>query len=50
MKFSNDRLHELICFHESLDMLAARIGGPRILTECTGRIEWPKRGVSFFQQ
>jgi len=37
MTLSDDRLHDLIRFYEILDMLAERIGGPRILAECTGR-------------
>jgi hypothetical protein len=38
MTLSDDRLHDLIRFYEILDMLAERIGGPRILAECTGRV------------
>lgn len=50
MTLSDDRLHDLIRFYEILDMLAERIGGPRILAECTGRMGWPERGVYFFQE
>jgi len=48
MTISDDRLRDLIRFYEILDMLAERIGGPRILAECTGRMGWPERGVYFF--
>jgi hypothetical protein len=37
-----DRLYDLF------DELAARVGGPRRLGECHGRMEWPDRGVYFF--
>jgi len=50
MTISDDRLRDLIRFYEILDTLAERIGGPRILAECTGRMEWPERGVYFFQE
>ncbi len=46
----DDRLHHLVRFYEILDMLAEKIGGARILAECTGRMKWPKRGVYFFQE
>lgn len=44
------RLRDLIRFYEILDDLAERIGGPRILAECSGRMEWPERGIYFFQE
>lgn len=50
MTLSNDWLHDLIRFYEILNMLAERIGGPRILAKCTGRMDWPERGVYFFQE
>ena len=50
MTMSDDRLHDLIRFYDILDVLAERIGGPRILAECTGRMRWPERGVYFFQE
>ncbi len=31
-----------------LDELADRIGGPRTLAECDGRLGWPQRGAYFF--
>jgi len=50
MKSSNNRLHDLIRFYEILDQLTEKVGGPRILAECTGRTGWPDRGVYFFQE
>lgn len=38
MTLSDHRLHDLIRFYEILDMFAERIGGPRMLTECAGRV------------
>lgn len=42
------RLAELIRFYSILDDLEAKIGGARTLSVCSGRMEWPKRGVYFF--
>lgn len=50
MTLSNDRLHDLTRFYDILDVLAERIGGPRVLAKCTGRMGWPERGVYFFQE
>ncbi len=35
-------------FYEILTDLRARLRGYRRLAECTGKIEWPRRGVYFF--
>jgi hypothetical protein len=35
-------------FYELLDNLDGRIGGNRRLAECSGRLDWPRRGVYFF--
>jgi len=43
MTLSDDRLRDLIRFYEILDMLAEKIGGPRILAEWGG-----PSAVSFF--
>ena len=37
-------------FYDRLDELADRIGGPRTLAECDGRLGWPQRGVYFFYE
>jgi hypothetical protein len=35
-------------FYDLLDKLTKRIGGPRRLSECSGYMSWPKKGVYFF--
>ena len=35
-------------FYRILDLLAARLGGPRLLRECTGRSGCPPQGLYFF--
>jgi hypothetical protein len=35
-------------FYRALQDLESRIGGKRLLSECIGRLEWPRRGVYFF--
>jgi len=42
------RLDDLVRFHGLLEALARRLGGPRRLAECHGRMAWPQRGVYFF--
>lgn len=42
------RLNDLARFYSLLDRLEHKIGGTKQLCECTGRMEWPKRGVYFF--
>lgn len=42
------RLADLQRFYALLDELAHRTGGPRLMSECTGRLDWPSRGVYFF--
>lgn len=34
--------------HSLLDRLRGRVGGPRYLSECNGRIDWPERGIYIF--
>ena len=43
-----DKVADTIRFYELLDHLAARTGGPKALSECNGRLDWPGRGVYFF--
>ena len=43
-----DRLADTQRFYDLLDRLEGRIGGKRILGDCTGRMNWPNRGVYFF--
>ena len=42
------RHDDLDRFYGLLDDLSNRVGGPRKLTNCTGYIDWPDRGVYFF--
>ncbi|MCL4677738.1 MAG: hypothetical protein KJ017_03985 [Alphaproteobacteria bacterium] len=44
------RLADLRRFYALLDDLARRTGGPRTLAACSGRMEWPQRGVYFFME
>ena len=44
------RLEDLKRFYAILDSLSRKTGGMRLLSECTGRMDWPVRGVYFFQE
>ena len=44
------RLADLERFYAHLEELARRTGGPRRLAECSGRMDWPRRGVYFFME
>ena len=37
-------------FYDLLGILEHRIGGPRKLMDCSGRMDWPHRGVYFFRE
>lgn len=43
-----ERQHDITAFYDLLDDLAARMGCARKLGECSGRMNWPERGVYFF--
>lgn len=45
-----DRLIDLKRFYSVLDELSQKLRGPRILLNCSGRMDWPIRGVYFFQE
>ena len=45
-----DRLVDTSRLYELLDRLADRIHGPRLLSDCHGRLGWPHRGVYFFYE
>jgi len=47
---SSGRLEDLIRFYSIVNALESRVGGGRKLSACTGRLDWPKRGVDFFQE
>lgn len=42
-----DRLDHLERFYHLLARLEQGLGGKRVLRECTGHMDWPKRGVYF---
>jgi hypothetical protein len=42
------RLEDLMRFYSILDRLRENIGGARKLADCSGRMDWPARGVYFF--
>ncbi len=43
-----DRLSDTLRFYELMDRLEGRVGGTRLLSECTGAMAWPGRGLYFF--
>lgn len=43
-----DRLGAVAEFYDILRHLAAEIGGPRKLADCSGRLPWPSHGIYFF--
>ena len=47
---SDQRTRDLIRFYDLLNKLEGRIGGPRNLADCNGRLTWPARGVYFFRE
>lgn len=46
----NCRTEHLEKFYTILGKLAHQVGGGRKLLECSGRLNWPKRGVYFFME
>ena len=42
------RIADVVRFYEILATLETKIGSPRKLSACSGRMDWPKRGVYFF--
>ena len=42
------RVADLARFYDALDRLSKRVGGRRLLSQSTGRMDWPDRGVYFF--
>ena len=43
-----DRLSDTQRFYELMDRLEGRVCGTRLLAECTGGMDWPRRGLYFF--
>ena len=44
----SDRAADTSRFYDLLGRLATRTGRPRVLRDCSGRMDWPRRGVYFF--
>jgi hypothetical protein len=44
------RLDDLKRFYDILGALKSRVGGARLLHECSGKLSWPQRGVYFFME
>jgi hypothetical protein len=44
------RLDDLKQFYDILGVLKERSGGVRLLSECSGKLSWPQRGVYFFME
>ena len=44
------RLDHLKQFYLSLGVLEERLGGARRLSDCSGRMSWPMRGIYFFME
>lgn len=47
---SDTRLNHLKTFYELISRLSQLNHGPRRLSQCTGRMDWPDKGVYFFQE
>lgn len=45
-----NRLEDLRRFYRILGELEGRTGGKRLLSECSGKLAWPQRGVYFFME
>jgi hypothetical protein len=44
------RLDDLRRFYRILEDLEEQLGGARLLSECNGKLSWPRRGVYFFME
>ncbi len=47
---TKERTHHLERFYGLLASLEQNLGGARKLSHCTGRMDWPQRGIYFFQE
>jgi hypothetical protein len=47
---NDERLAHLVRFYSIIETLESNIGGAKKLTECSGRVSWPERGVYFFRE
>jgi hypothetical protein len=46
----DNRRDDLLRLYRCLDQLETSIGGARCLSGCSGRMDWPQRGVYFFRE
>jgi hypothetical protein len=46
----DSRAAHLRTFYSILGELEAKLGGGRTLSQCSGRLQWPQRGVYFFRE
>ncbi len=46
----SSRRDDLFRFYSIIDRLEHHIGGARRLADCSGRMDWPRRGVYFFRE
>jgi hypothetical protein len=46
----HDRIDDLRTFYSLLADLESKLGGARTLAQCSGRLQWPSRGVYFFME
>jgi hypothetical protein len=49
-KMADERLKHLKRFYALLDRVEYNIGGARTLAGCSGRMDWPRRGVYLFRE
>src|SRR5438034_6383323 len=47
---ADQRREHLMRFYSLLDRLEENLAGARTLTECSGRMNWPNRGVYYFRE
>ena len=45
---SDNKIAHLARLYATLERRNQGVGGPRFLAQCTGRMDWPRRGVYFF--
>lgn len=50
IKMGQMRIEHLIRFYSILDRLEREVGGEKKLADCSGRLDWPQRGVYFFRE
>jgi hypothetical protein len=50
LKMADQRREHLMKFYSLLDRLEQSLSGARTLMECSGRMDWPSRGVYFFRE